>query len=823
MGTTRAATTHDKQGSPTSTREAPQGRTYGRRQLDNVPESTPPLDRYLGNSYVQSLAVRESRLQQESSLPPIVSEVLHSSGQPLDPNTRTFMESRFDADFSQVRVHSDGQAVASARALQSSAYTVGRDIIFGAGQFAPHAAQGRRLLAHELTHVVQQGQSASTPHHLISSPADTAEVEAGRIAKRILTPSPNLIAVKVSAQRTATVQRQASPDEFTFLRKPSLPSITARVSSGEDKDEYLKQQISLSLKQGHFDLKARAQRSVSAGGDLRQLWRTINSSHEFDSLLNRLIYTRYFLKYFTQAWEDRELSDDETAAWLFQIEKAYQRHAEEEALKPVDEAILRENERARQEYQENVIKQEIAKLQKQEAIRKFPGHIDPRKYPGVIPHGLALLTNPTVMAVVNMSIYFVPVVGQARGIVEAIVGYNLLTREKLGLLDRLLGALPLAPLALKGGKIVIRGASLVVNTATEKAALILAISKRVRKEPAEILALLSRLEKPAARIDTIREARAAIAAGRNLSAAELKVLKEVDEALQGGKAIPKASAGSTAPLAPVGPAGAAKEFPIPPKPAAPAPTPAPPPQPAPPRGQLAKDPGSAPPEPVIATNKGRSPTIRPGGSQAKYRRPPPGGYRVPPRRGELRTDLPKGARRGDRRGATPTGPPRRRRGGGGEGETPPDFDDIPTSIRQRPGEKPQTPQETVQGKIGKHKQGGQCHHRGQRHHRPPRCIPVSSPERCQCHHRPPRCIPVSSPERCQCHHGSQGNHRQCHHGSQRNHRQCHHGSQRNHRQCHHGSQRQHRPPYQNRVQHCKGNQTGTNFLYPKVTEDLMVQ
>jgi hypothetical protein len=485
------------------------------------------------------------------------------------------MESRFDADFSQVRVHSDGQAVASARALQSSAYTVGRDIIFGAGQFAPHAAQGRRLLAHELTHVVQQGQSASTPHHLISSPADTAEVEAGRIAKKILTPSPNLIAVKVSAQRTATVQRQGSPDEFTFLRKPSLPSITARVSSGEDKDEYLKQQISLSLKKGHFDLKAQAQRSVSAGGDLRQLWRTINSSHEFDSLLNRLIYTRYFLKYFTLTWEDRELSDDETAAWLFQIEKAYQRHAEEEALKPVDEAILRENERARQEYQENVIKQEIAKLQKQEAIRKFPGHIDPRKYPGVIPHGLAPLTHPTVMAVINMLIYFVPVVGQARGIVEAIVGYNLLTREKMGLLDRLLGGLPLAPLALKGGKIVIRGASLVVNTATEKAALILAISERAGKEPAEILALLSRLEKPAARIDTIREARAAIAEGRNLSAAQLKVLKEVDEALQGGKAIPKASAGSAAPRAPVGPAGAAKESPTPPKPAAPAPTPAP--------------------------------------------------------------------------------------------------------------------------------------------------------------------------------------------------------------------------------------------------------
>jgi Domain of unknown function (DUF4157)/Pre-toxin TG len=575
MFASRAVQKHTQDRTPSRAKQTSQGQMPGLRQLEYVPESSPPLDRYLGNSYMQSVAATENAPQQESTLPPTVHEVLHSSGQPLDSTTRTLMESRFDADFGQVRVHSDGQALASARALQSSAYTVGRDIVFGAGQFAPHTAQGQRLLAHELTHVVQQRQSASRPHHLISSPADTAEVEAGRIGASILTSLPNPIAVKVSAQRTATVQRQASPDEFTSLRKPSLLSITAQVSSDEDKDEYLKRQISLSLKQGHFDLKDRAQRSVSAGGDLRQLWRTINSSHEFDSLLNRLIYTRYFLKYFTQAWEDRELSDDETAAWLFQIEKAYQGHAEETARKPVDEAILRMNERARQEYQENVIKQEIAKLQKQEAIRKFPGHIDPRGYPGVIPHGLAPLTNPTVMAVIDMLIYFVPVVGQARGIVESIAGYNLLTRQKLGLLDRLLGALPLAPLALKGGKIVIRGATLVVNTATEKAALILAISQRAGKQPTEILALLSRLEKPAARIDTIREARAAIAAGRNLDAAQLKVLKELDEALQGGQALPKAGAGSAAPRAPVGPAGAAKESPIPPKPAAPAPTPAP--------------------------------------------------------------------------------------------------------------------------------------------------------------------------------------------------------------------------------------------------------
>jgi hypothetical protein len=68
------------------------------------------------------------------------------------------MEQRFGCDFSKVRVHSDAAAEQSARALNAQAYTVGHDIVFGAGQFAPTTEQGRRLLAHELTHVVQQSQ-----------------------------------------------------------------------------------------------------------------------------------------------------------------------------------------------------------------------------------------------------------------------------------------------------------------------------------------------------------------------------------------------------------------------------------------------------------------------------------------------------------------------------------------------------------------------------------------------------------------------------------------------------------------------------------------
>jgi hypothetical protein len=94
-----------------------------------------------------------------TAAPPIVHEVLRSSGQPLNLATRAFMEPRFGHDFSQVRVHTDSKAAESALDLNANAYTAERNIVFGAGQFLPGTQAGRQLLAHELTHVVQQRRS----------------------------------------------------------------------------------------------------------------------------------------------------------------------------------------------------------------------------------------------------------------------------------------------------------------------------------------------------------------------------------------------------------------------------------------------------------------------------------------------------------------------------------------------------------------------------------------------------------------------------------------------------------------------------------------
>ncbi|HEY4030724.1 MAG TPA: DUF4157 domain-containing protein [Caulobacteraceae bacterium] len=95
--------------------------------------------------------------------PAAVHETLAAPGAPLDMATGAFMSERMGQDFSAVRVHTDSRAAASARAVDAHAYTVGADLVFGAGQYQPGTAAGQRLIAHELAHVVQQGASSPGP------------------------------------------------------------------------------------------------------------------------------------------------------------------------------------------------------------------------------------------------------------------------------------------------------------------------------------------------------------------------------------------------------------------------------------------------------------------------------------------------------------------------------------------------------------------------------------------------------------------------------------------------------------------------------------
>jgi hypothetical protein len=128
--------------------------------------------------------------------PPIVHEVLRSPGRPLEEDTRTFMESRFRHDFSQVRVHTDQRSAESAHAVSAHAYTVGRHVVFGAGEYRPRTSEGRSLLSHELTHVVQQSAVPESIDKLqIGEVQDAAEreaehVEKAEVLKPLSAPSP---------------------------------------------------------------------------------------------------------------------------------------------------------------------------------------------------------------------------------------------------------------------------------------------------------------------------------------------------------------------------------------------------------------------------------------------------------------------------------------------------------------------------------------------------------------------------------------------------------------------------------------------------------
>ncbi|MGB9176023.1 MAG: DUF4157 domain-containing protein, partial [Methanoregula sp.] len=114
-------------------------------------------------------------------VPPIVHEVLREPGRPLDTGTRTFFEHRFGHDFSGVRVHTDTKAAESARAVNAGAYVVGRNVVFSSGKYNPTTPTGRRLLAHELTHVVQQQAGIDAIH--LAGPEHAAEQEADRNAQ----------------------------------------------------------------------------------------------------------------------------------------------------------------------------------------------------------------------------------------------------------------------------------------------------------------------------------------------------------------------------------------------------------------------------------------------------------------------------------------------------------------------------------------------------------------------------------------------------------------------------------------------------------------
>ena len=186
---------------PPGQRDAGHDPQPGAAREPMTPAAVTRLQRTVGNASVVQL-LGEGHDEEPS---PVRKVVGSGGGRPLDRSLRSDMESRFGVDFGDVRVHTDSQASESARAVGANAYTVGSDVVFRSDQWSPDTDSGKRMLAHELTHVVQQkaGPVDGTPAPggiRVSDPSDRFEREADQVADQVMA-SP------------AAVQRQSVEEE----------------------------------------------------------------------------------------------------------------------------------------------------------------------------------------------------------------------------------------------------------------------------------------------------------------------------------------------------------------------------------------------------------------------------------------------------------------------------------------------------------------------------------------------------------------------------------------------------------------------------------
>jgi lipoprotein-anchoring transpeptidase ErfK/SrfK len=199
---------------------------------------TPGLDGACATCRAQRWGLQRQGAPQTatSAAPLLVHEALQGPGQPLDTATRTFMEPRFGHDFSRVRVHTDARAVASAQAIGALAYTRGRDIVFGAGQYAPNTTEGQRLLAHELTHVVQQGDAAVQSTLMQGQQGDVYEQEAEQVSERVMGAASGQRPELRVAPYISMIQRQFESDVLSDAEPEELTAEDMEDMEVEDGD-----------------------------------------------------------------------------------------------------------------------------------------------------------------------------------------------------------------------------------------------------------------------------------------------------------------------------------------------------------------------------------------------------------------------------------------------------------------------------------------------------------------------------------------------------------------------------------------------------------
>jgi Domain of unknown function (DUF4157) len=265
---------------------------------------------------VTSIRIRLRNRQYEdetafSELPSTENEITGTSGEPLDPDTRALMERRFGHDFSQVRIHTDAEAAASASELNASAFTRGQDIFFAPGRYQPDTVQGRRLLAHELAHTLQQRpaypstQNTSATHvpanHNLSQPGNPLEREADVAAQGVMdgraVPLQSIslaapLAQGMTARQVATLTPNASTAPSQQEAHQPAPEDSALLDPTQIVDSLVDKLVS-SLRSDPDDLSGRVRRQIgmlapSTHDAVMERIQVRLSSSEWDHL-NRLL------------------------------------------------------------------------------------------------------------------------------------------------------------------------------------------------------------------------------------------------------------------------------------------------------------------------------------------------------------------------------------------------------------------------------------------------------------------------------------------------------------------------------------------------------
>ena len=154
-----------------------------------VDQITPVVQRQVEEEEEEEMLQAKSREDATSEVPNDLESQINAikgGGRPLEESERAYFEPRFGYDFGQVRMHTDTRAAETAQAVNAQAYTVGRDVVFGAGKYAPGTGEGRRLMAHELTHVVQQMGDSIQRKRAIDPPNNRFERELDGIGRTIM-------------------------------------------------------------------------------------------------------------------------------------------------------------------------------------------------------------------------------------------------------------------------------------------------------------------------------------------------------------------------------------------------------------------------------------------------------------------------------------------------------------------------------------------------------------------------------------------------------------------------------------------------------------